>query len=145
MNIIYGCNKQVHDFVARLVPECGRGFGKCSTLGVVHKGKLIAGLVYHNWNPESSVIEISGAATNPRWLTKPVLHAMFAYPFDQLNVQLLVMRVSENDKRLRRMLRAYNFIRYRIPRLRGRDEAEIIYTLSDDDWRENRFERLKKA
>lgn len=140
--IVTGQDFEVAKFVASRIDGCERGFENFKTLGIVDdEGQLIAGLVYHNWNPESAVIEISGAADNPRWLTRPVLHDMFSYPFQQIGVQMVVMRVSEKNKRLHRILKAYGFDDYRIPRLRGRNEAEMIYTLTDDAWRSSAFER----
>ncbi|UWF68413.1 MULTISPECIES: hypothetical protein [unclassified Brucella] len=38
-----------------------------------------------------------------------------------------------------RIARAYGFSETYIPRLRGRDEGEFIFTLTDDDWRNGRF------
>lgn len=77
-----------------------RGFGPCTTMGVFKDATdPIAVMVYHNWMPENGVIEISGAATTSRWLTRPVLWEMFSYPFNQLGNQLVVMRVSERNRR----------------------------------------------
>ena len=118
-------------------------FGPCTTMGVFDDGKLIAVMVYHNMDQRRGVIEISGAATDPRWLTRAVLKEMFDYPFLQLKVQALVMRVSEEDKRLGRILHAYGFESHVIPRLRGRNEAEVIYLLTDDAWAANKFTSRK--
>lgn len=111
------------------------------TMGVLREGILAACILYNNWQPEAGVIEMHGAALTPRWLTRPVLSSMFGYPFDGLKCQMVVMRVAERNKRLRRILTAYNFKSYPIPRLRGREEGEVIYTLTDDDWRSNGFNK----
>lgn len=120
--------------------EYGR-FGNCTTMGVIRNGDLVAVMVFHNWQPDTGVIEISGAAVNKRWLNKTVLHAMFGYAFDGTGSQLVVMRVSPEDEALGRILKSYGFKGHRIPRLRGRHLDEIVYTLTDDDWKNNRFER----
>lgn len=141
MRPLYGHAQDVHDFVAELT-NCPRGFGEYKAIGVIDdQGRLVGGMVYHNWSPEYGVIEMSGAATSKRWLTRKTLHALFAYPFDDCGCQLAVMRVSPDDKALARMLMAYGFRAHTIPRLRGRDKAEIIFTLADDDWRANKFMR----
>lgn len=36
---------------------------------------------------------------------------------------------------------AYGYTAHRIPRLRGRDEAEIILTLPEETWRASRFHK----
>lgn len=117
------------------------GFGPCTTMGVFAGPELIAVVVYHNMCRRSMVMELSAASLSPRWLTRPVLKEMFEYPFLQLGCQMVVLRVSEKDKRLARILTAYGFESYTIRRLRGRNEDEIVYTLTDDDWRNNRFQR----
>lgn len=116
-------------------------FGPCTTMGVFDDGKLIGVMVYHNYDRRRSVIEISGAAIDPRWLARHVLKEMFDYPFRQLKVQALVMRVAEEDKRLERILHAYGFKSYLIPRLRGWGKNEVLYLLTDDVWASNKFNR----
>ncbi|GHA15126.1 hypothetical protein GCM10007989_07350 [Devosia pacifica] len=123
-----------------------RVWGHCRALGVFDDEKLVAAAIYHNWQPEAGVIEISTAAITPRWLTRKVLHELFAYPFDRLGYQLVVLRISANrgeDRGICRMCRAFGFEEYRIPRLRGRDEDELIFTLTDDAWRASRFEKVR--
>lgn len=110
-------------------------------MAVVDRGRVIAGVLYNNWHPENGVIELHAASADKRWLTRPVLKAIFAYPFDQIGCQLCVLRVSERNTPMLRIARAYGFNAYPIPRLRGRDEAECILTLTDDDWRSNRFNK----
>lgn len=110
-----------------------------STLGVVDDGDLIAVVVFHNLSKRHGIIELSAASTSPRWLTRPVLKAMFGYPFDQLGVQLVVLRVSERNERMIDIALRFGFADYRIPRLRGRDEAEIILTLAAESWQANRI------
>ena len=117
-----------------------------TTMGVFEDGKLIGVMVYHNWDRAAQVIEISGVSERKEWLKRHVLWEMFHYPFDQLKCQMLVMRVSEmkrqwNGRGLPRLLKAYGFTETRVPRLYGRDEAGILFCLTDDDWRKNGFHR----
>lgn len=109
------------------------------TMGVFDGENLIAVVAYNNFCPEAGVIEFHGASTSPRWLTRTVLSEMFAYPFAQLGCQNVVTRNSENNSRLHRILKAYGFKHVTIPRLRGRDEGERIWWLTDDAWRSNKF------
>lgn len=144
MQIVWGgaaapdINAGIAEFVSLGIPGCERGFGQCTTMGVIRDGELIAGIVYHNWSPETGVIEISGFGTDSRWLNRQTLHAMFEYPFDQLGCQMVVARHPEHNKRLRRMWRAVGASEYIIPRLNGRDEALVVSTFTDDAWREGR-------
>ena len=116
-----------------------------TTMGVFDGGQIVACMLYNNFQPEAGVVEIHGAGLTPRWLTRPVLQEMFSYPFDQLGCQMVIMRVSERNGRLLRMLTAYGFEHVTIPRLRGRDEGERIFSLTDDAWRANGFHEVKSG
>jgi RimJ/RimL family protein N-acetyltransferase len=134
-------------FVASHIPGGDRGFEGNVCMGVIKTGskpELIAGVVYHNWNPEAGVIELSAASSSKLWLTRPVLKAMFAYPFEQIGCQMAVLRVSVRNPIMVSIALRYGFKSHIIPRLRGRDEDEHILTLTDDDWRANRFNQEKQ-
>lgn len=131
-------------WVADLIwPGKLRDFGNCQGLAVFENGDLIAGMIYHNYEPEAGVIEISGAGTSKRWLTRETLRKMFAYPFEECDCQAVVMRVDPDDVALRRMLTAYGFELYVIPRLRGRHKDENVFLLTDDAWASNKFNRKR--
>lgn len=143
MRLLIGRSQDVARFVADLIPRCReRGFGNCSAIGVLDAdNRLVGGMVYHDWDPGAGVIEFSGAAVSPRWLTRPVLHRLFSYPFDELGCQLVATRNSARNTRLHRQLKAYGFERFDIPRLFGRDEDAVVWTLTVEGWRANRFNR----
>ena len=126
-------------WVADRIKGCERGWSACVAMRVF-TDRTIGGVVFHDWNPEAGVMCMS-AAGEPGWLNRTVLHAMHSYIFDDAGCQLAVMQVSENNARMRRIGLAYGYTETRIPRLRGRDEAEIIMTLTDEDWRASRFHR----
>lgn len=134
-------NRIVGDFVSNEIwGEPGRILDYCAT-GIFNGTDLVAGVLYHNHYPDAGVIELTAASTTKRWLTRPVLRAMFSLPFDRLGCQLAVLRVSEFNGPMIRIAKAYGFKEYIIPRLRGRGEAEHILTLADDDWRQSRFHK----
>lgn len=117
-------------------PFCG--------IAVVRKDELLAALIYHNYEPENGVVEISGAAWHKGWLTRPVLHAMYEVPFKHLECQAVVQRVSDDDTAQHRMLKSFGAEHYRIPRLRGRDQAENIFIVTEEAWRTNNLRRLAR-
>jgi len=142
MQTLHGHTGQVAEFVSRFIPPYDRGFGDCSAIGVIDaKGRLIAGCVYHNWQEEAQVVEMSCAAITKRWLTRSILREIFDYPFSRLGCQLIVFRIAPADYQLRRIFKALGTTEYLIPRLRGRDEAELILTLTDDAWNNGKFAR----
>lgn len=130
-------------FVGRLIPGGDRGFDKASAIGFVDDGELIGGTVFHNWSPETGVIELTTASTSARWLSPKVLHAIFAIPFNQWACQMVLLRVAESNTRMVRIAQRYGFDGHLIPRLGGRDEGLWIFTLTDDQWRNTSFERRR--
>ncbi|WP_312809354.1 GNAT family protein [Agrobacterium cavarae] len=129
----------------RIWPGKGRDFGNCQAMAVLEDDVLIAGIVWHNYEPDSGVIEVSAGATSKRWLTRKTLAAMFGIPFKEWGIQCLVMRVDPDDEPLHRMLKSYGFEVYVIPRLRGRDRDEHVFTLTDDAWRASKFNKKEIA
>ncbi|MBN7755490.1 N-acetyltransferase [Nitratireductor aquimarinus] len=151
-NIVWGSsrepelNEALGSWCAAHIEGVSRLNPPFTTMGVIQDDQIVAVMLYHNWDPDAGVIEISGSAITPKWLTRPVLWSMFDYPFNGMGNQLVAMRVSErnvmwNGRGLPRLLKSYGFKSHFIPRLRGRDEGEILYTLTDDDWRANRFHK----
>lgn len=126
-------------------PGKRRDFGNCQGMAVIEDETLIAGMIYHNFEPDAGVVEISGAGTSKRWLTKETLRVMFQIPFKDWGCQAVIMRVSDHDPALHSILKRYGFERYVIPRLRGRDENENVFVLTDEAWKNNRFNRRDKV
>ena len=130
----------VVDFVARNIPGCERGFGLCQAIGFGN-GSIDAGVVYHNWSPETGVIELSAASTKRDWLTRARLLEIFAYPFDHIGCRIAVARIGEHNARARRIWRSLGADEFVIPLLRSPQEAEVIYTLTRERWKSGRFMR----
>jgi hypothetical protein len=125
----------------RIWPAKGRTFGECRAIAVMEEDHLAAGLIYHNFDEDAHVIEISGAAWVKGWLTRSVLKAMYGYPFIDCACQAVVQRVSDDDHAQHRMLTAFGADRYRIPRLRGENSAENIFVTTRESWASNKFAR----
>lgn len=112
-----------------------------TVMAVEDGGQIIGACLFHNWQPDEGVIELTSASVSPRWLNRPVLRAMFGYAFDRLGCQAAVMRVDPDNTRMCRIASAFGFKRYDIPRLRGRGKAEALFILGDDGWRAGRFSK----
>lgn len=141
MDLRYSDEQATIDFVSERIPEAGP-YVNARAIGVVDEaGELVGGVLYHGWDPAAGVIEMSAAAASRRWLTRRVLDAIFTYPFVVVGCQMVVLRVSDKNTHMHRILRAFGFSEVLIPRLRGREEGEIIFTLTDDAWRSNGFHR----
>lgn len=143
MNLLYGHDEVVAGFVAQILPAGAgfvRGFGKCKAIGVIDKdGRLVGGVVFHNWHPEAGVMEVSAASIDPRWMAGTIHRRVFAYPFDQAGCQLIVLKVRADNERMASMARRIGFDAHLIPRMYGRESDGFIFTLTDDAWRQSRF------
>ena len=131
----------VAGWVAERIEGCERGFGACVAMACIKNDAIIGAVVFHNYCPETGAMEMSAAADSGDWLNRESLFGMHNYIFNTSGCQIAVMRVSENNTRMCRIARAYGYEGHRIPRLRGRNEAEIIFTLTDDKWRSSKFNR----
>jgi RimJ/RimL family protein N-acetyltransferase len=134
----------VSAFVGKRIPGGDRGFDKASAIGFVENGELIGGLVYHDYQPEAGIVEISAASTSKRWLTRRTLFAVFSIPFDRWGCQMVVMRTradnqQENGRGIARIARAYGFTQTLIPRLYGRNADCILHCLTEEAWRQNGY------
>lgn len=112
-----------------------------TVMAVAEGQQIIGACLFHNWQPDEGVIELTSASVSPRWLNRRVLRAMFGYAFDTLKCQAAVMRVDPANVRMCRIASAFGFKRYDIPRLRGRDKAEALFILGDDEWRAGKFSK----
>jgi RimJ/RimL family protein N-acetyltransferase len=135
IDFVYNHDEEVAQFVAQLAPPAGGGFGRCKTIGVIdEEGRLIAGLVYFNYEPTAEVIEIGVASIVPRWFTRQTFRRMFEYPFVECGCQMLYCRVRAENERLLSELARINFNLTMVPRMYGRTEDGVLCTYTDDQW-----------
>lgn len=130
-------NTALADWAKAHIPGIQRGFGDCTTMGVFDGAKLIAVVVFNNFDRLKGVIEMHMAAISKLWLTRPVMLEMARYVFDELGCQTAFVRADPGESRIMRMLLAYGFDRFLLPRMRGRETDEAFYLLHDDEWRQN--------
>lgn len=128
-------------FAASRIWDRPKEFTLGTAMAVVDCGKVVAVTVFHDYDADAGVIQISAAADSAKWLTRPVLLEMFGYAFNELGCQAVVALVDPENKRLERIFGAYGFDRYFIPRLRGRDKGEALYLLTEEAWRDNGFHK----
>ena len=132
-------NSELASWVSQRVPGAERGFSNFVSMSI-WRDKLIGAVLYHDWNPEAGTIQMS-AAGGDGWLTRPVLHAMHAYPFEGIECQLVVLQTAEDNATMRRIAKAYGYREFLIPRLMGRDRNAAVLTLTFEDWKLSRFHK----
>lgn len=132
-------DKRVAVWVSQRISPTDRGFGKCQALGVMHRGDLVAGVVFHNWEPEAGTIELSAAAAHRGWMTRSVINEVFGYVFGGLGAQMATARTRADNAAVRRIWKALGASEVIIPRMFGRTENGAVLTLTDDRWRSSKF------
>jgi len=93
------------EFVARwtadLIPHVS-DFGPCIAIGVVSGDRLIAGVVYHDYQEQHGTIQLSMAAISPLWATKENIAELLRYPFEQLGCyKVFTAMPADNEKALK--------------------------------------------
>ena len=140
----YEHHEGVAGFVAALT-GLHRGFGKCKAIGVLKDNRPIAGIVYHDYNPEAESIMITGGAL-PKcgWLTRETLWRMYEYPFVQLKCQQVVqLTPADNEQLLYQLARGgYDFEKF--SRAFGRHRDGVICRFTSEAWEQCKFMRWKQ-
>jgi RimJ/RimL family protein N-acetyltransferase len=117
-----------------------RQFGACTALGFANEQEgLVAGFIYHNYDPAAGVIEVSGYSTRRDWCNKRRLKTLFDYPFNHVGVRLVAARHSEHNTRVRRIWRSLGATETLIPDMWGPDEAEAVIVLKRETWKNSKL------
>jgi len=87
--VVYGASEFIAAWVAERIAHVGKdGFGPCAALGVASRDgtRLLAGVVYHDYQPKHETIQASMASVSPMWARLEIITELLAYPFFQLGV-----------------------------------------------------------
>lgn len=85
--IITGHDQRFAEWAAGRLEHVGpNGFGNCRAFGVAkgtgeHDARLLAVVVFHDWQPKAQSIQISCASTSPMWAHPETLRELLKYPF----------------------------------------------------------------
>lgn len=101
-------------------------------IGLAEDNKIIAGVVYDNYE-KGARISSHCAGIGKRWLNREFLRVIFDYPFNQLNVNVVINTVSSNNKDSMRFTEHLGF--KEVARIEGgaSDGDLIIYALYKKD------------
>lgn len=113
MQLVFGQDAAVADWVAARIPHVGRGeaFGPLAAIGVARDGRLIAGAVFHNYLADYATGEVSFAAESPRWATRGNVRAILSVPFAQYGWRRLSAVVRHDNEAAARLLTGLGFKR----------------------------------
>lgn len=101
MRLSYGQDSFVAQWVLDRIPSLqGYPFGPCAAIAVVSEdGRMMAGVVFHDWQPVPRTMQISAAAVTPRWATQSIVRQLLAYPFMTCGVQKVWTAIEHGNIR----------------------------------------------
>lgn len=79
-----------------------------TAIGLEDDGKIVAGVLYDNYNGASVNTHIA-ANNSKRWMNREYLHFIFWYPFEQMKVKRLTALVAENNTDSRNFVKKLGF------------------------------------
>jgi RimJ/RimL family protein N-acetyltransferase len=118
-------------------------FGQFRAAGVSVDGMLVAGVVYHSWQPVYSHCEMTIYASSPRWATRGNIRALLQYPFDAGCRRITATAGHRNDRSIR-MLKRLGFVQEGVARHGFGDQHCVIFGLlrkDFDKWQARAFKR----
>lgn len=149
MKLLYGHNEEVADWVARRIPYIhrrmhesafGMAFGPSRAIGVIDaQGVLVAGVVYHGYDPWCKSIELSFAADTRKWLTRNLIRELMGYPFDTIGVNRVTGVTPKRAKAARVFLDKFGFKREGVARSGFGEDDAIISGLLAKEWRQSKY------
>lgn len=123
VSVIYGFDREIAHYV-------GEGLGEVFTLhdkalGFARGGKIIGGIVYHNYRDQS--IEASIYTTDKHWANRNTLFHIFHYPFGQLNCRRFTAITRSRNQPARAFLKKLGFKKEGVIRHAFNDDDGILY------------------
>lgn len=90
MRLVFGHDEAIAEWVARRIPHMnGSGFKDFTAIGIADGTRPIAGVVYNEFHPSHKTMQVSMAASTPRWAQRGIIKACLHYPFEQQGVRKL--------------------------------------------------------
>ncbi len=132
-SILLGADALVGEMVKSRIPHMrGQASGPYAALGVVRRGKLVGGVVYHCYRGFD--VQISGAFDRVGWALPGTLRALCAYPFLELKVQRVSVLTGRKNKEARKLLcdLGFRFVGVAKRGLDGVEDAFIFEILKEN-------------
>lgn len=123
--IVIGRDREIAEWVGQRLKT---NFVEFRAIGLAYRGKLIAGVVYHNYRPPKN-IEMSIASDSPRWATRSSLNVFFSYPFQQLGCSRVTAITDAGATHTRNFLERLGFVQEGLLRDGNPEDDAVIYGL----------------
>lgn len=124
--------QRISDFVAEKIGG-GRKTDNFTAIGVESDDKLVAGVVYSDFNGNNIFAGIAG--DGKRWLTPDFLFFMFYYPFGQLKVKRVSACVEQTNIVSQQFLVKLGFELEAVLKRAGKTGDLLVYRMFREDCR----------
>lgn len=132
--LLYGHDKLVTKWVIDRVDSLHR-LECCVAIGVSSGSKLIAGVVYHDYQPEARIIQMSMAAISPMWAKKEIIWKLLQYPYDQLDCFKILLSISVDNIKALKTMKHIGFVQEAILNHNyGKDKHAVILGMLKPDY-----------
>lgn len=132
-SILIGADALVGEMVKSRIPHMrDKEWGPHVALGVVRRGTLVGGVIYHGYR--GFEIQVSGAFDGAGWALPGTLRALCAYPFLDLKVERVSAITGRKNKKARKLLRdiGFDFVGVAKRGLDGVEDAFIFELLKNN-------------
>lgn len=134
-SLLLGADQFIAEFVRQRIPqmrEAGASFGPFTAIGVVRRGVLLGGVVYHNFRVHD--VEVSVAFDRADWCLPKTLRALFEYPFCQLGCVRMTAVTPRSNEHTQAFLEGLGFNLEGVARkaINGREDAFIYGMLREE-------------
>ena len=107
-DVLYGADAAVAGLVKQLGDVKG-DWPWYAALGVVKGGRLVGGVVFHDWRPDAYDIQITAGFETPRWCSPLTLTQILRYPIEQLGCRRCTAFTAMSNRKARFFLERLGF------------------------------------
>lgn len=100
--LLYGWNREIAAWAAERLGLKDFDFGPCVSIGVVHKGEIVAAAVYNEYRHPN--IQVTFVTASPRWASPGAVRAILGYPFRQLGCKRITAITNSTNRPARAFL-----------------------------------------
>lgn len=104
--------------------------GRGQAIGKVVDGKLIAGVLYEDFNGANVVCHIAG---DGNWADRRFLGVIFDYPFNQMKVKRITVPISGSNMKSRKLVEHMGFVLESRLEQATLDSDLLLYRLFKDE------------
>lgn len=105
MELIFNCSDQLAKLAAQKMADIigPSGFGACQAIGVASgpkpTDKLLAVVIYHEYQPRCATCQVSIVSWHPSWARRGVIRSLLSVPFEQYGVKKLWAAIASDNER----------------------------------------------